>query len=166
MLLCVSCLIWTKFGESFWAWCLYPFFFRFYWWNIRTLTLVGSFLLVKHSKNRSGLLMAPQVEVILNPGTAATQQLKSVKTLFWVIIFILCSHIFYPCGRSLFQVPQSNLELLNGLIIMWLSGFQPMLTLGPMCWTWISINIFKTPNEGTDFKIMFFHPSSTFPENI
>lgn len=49
---------------------------------------------------------------------------------------------------------------------MWLSGFQPMLTLGPMCWTWISINIFKTPNEGTDFKIMFFHPSSTFPENI
>lgn len=105
------------------------FFFRFYWWNIRTLTLVGSFLLVKHSKNRSGLLMAPQVEVILNPGTAATQQLKSIKTLFWVIIFILCSHIFYPCGRSLFQVPQSNLELLNDLIIMWLSGFQPMLTL-------------------------------------
>lgn len=30
----------------------------------------------------SGLLMAPQVEVILNPGTAATQQLKSIKTLF------------------------------------------------------------------------------------
>lgn len=46
------------------------------------ITLVGSFLLVKHSKNRSGLLMAPQVEVILNPGTAATQQLKSIKTLF------------------------------------------------------------------------------------
>lgn len=61
---------------------VYILFSRFYWWNIRTLTLVGSFLLVKHSKNISGLLMAPQVEVILNPGTAATQQLKSIKTLF------------------------------------------------------------------------------------